>query len=407
MLKWTETLCNHPESSVPPTTLKETINPYHSDSDAEDDAEQPQIFIKDPTTSGRIYPQDATTVMYRYASIAASTMPDVLEHQHLFYFKDVHKEFGIPRAHVCTIHLPGTPVHGISGDELPSRAQARRSACFKACQKLYTSGLLDCRIVPIPDRLRAQHPYELMKTSNLPPPPESKTQGTRPYPRKQPSFWQNSLSSDLSTLYPTVIYVSKTVEGAEAFAPLILLTKEPLPDLRTFRLFFSSVALNIQFYKAAPMQFDEDRIKEIHGFTLRVHRCTMNKAIACELEDMVYFFLPLPPNWKPTADIGVDLTASVPWDIVSLASQHWAVPIKRSSPEELEVDMRDAIIQDRWIEFTRRYKVVTVRKDLTPLSKPADSPVSLIYHCRLILKSTLFFLPAWSEFWKPIWLLQM
>lgn len=392
MLKWTETLCNQSESSVPPKSLRESINPYHSDSDADDDPEQSQGCIKDPTTGGRIYLQDATTVIYRYASNAISNVPDVLEHQRLFQFQDVHKEFGIPRAHICSIHLPHTPIHAMSGDELPSKAQARRSACFKACQSLYASGILDCQLVPLPDRLRAQYKYERTKASAVVPLPEikpqgSKTQGTRPYPRMQPSFWENSSLKNPTVLYPTVIYVAKTVAGAEAFAPLVLLTKEPLPDLRTFRLFFSNIAIHIQFHKAGPMHVSEACFEEIYGFTMRVHRGTLNKAVVCTLEEMPYFFLPLPFDWQPPNDGGledVDLTGTIPWNIVSLAAQHWAVPIKRSSPEELKADLQDAIIQDRWIEFTRRYKVVAVREDLTPLSKPADSTVSHPIKCLLV-----------------------
>lgn len=383
MLHWTETLCNSFESSVPPASLRESINPYHSDSDTEDEQEHSRNFIKDPTTSGRIYLQDATTVIYRYAAKATSRAPGTLDKQRIFLFQDVHKEFGIPRAHICTINLPGTPIHQISGDALPSKAEARRSACFKVCQDLYASGLLDCQLVPLPDHLRAQHAYELSKAlvNNTTTETKPQAQGTRSYPRKQPSFWDNNLGAALSTvLYPTVIYVANTVEGAEAFAPLALLTKEPLPDLRMFRLFFSGVAIHIRSQKAAPLHVDEARMQEIHAFTTRVYRGTFNKALVCDIEDMAYFFLPMPSKWRPPTDVGLgapDIVQVIPWDLVSLAAQHWAVPIKRGSPEEIEIDLEDAIVQDRWIEFTRRYRVVTVRRDLTPLSKPADSPVSL------------------------------
>jgi endoribonuclease Dicer len=96
---------------------------------------------------------------------------------------------------------------------------------------------------------------------------------------------------------------------------------------------------------------------------------------------MLYFFLPLSSNWLPPNQFGLDssdISDDVPWDLVSLAADHWAVPINKNSPEQLELDLKDAIVQDRWIEFTRRYKVVKVRHDLTPLSKPADSPVSFM-----------------------------
>ncbi|KAF8974226.1 hypothetical protein BDZ97DRAFT_3979 [Flammula alnicola] len=405
MLRWTETLCNSPESSVPPKSLRETINPYHSDSEAEDE-EEPQNFIKDPTTGGRIYLQDATTVIYRYAANIRSRAPGILDHQRIFEFKDIHKEFGIPRAHICSINLPGTPIHKVASDDLPSKAQARRSTCFKACEKLYNLGLLDCQLVPLPHHLRAQHEYERRKAFEKDSIPEVKAPGTRAYPRKQPAFWENNPSGIPTVLYPTIISIANTIEGTEAFGPLVLLTREPLPDLPSFRLFFSGIAIHICFQKASPLHLDEVHMKDLHAFTVRICRAIMNKALTCSLEEMTYFFLPMPLGWRSPPDSGLgvpDIMESIPWELVSLAAQHWAVPIKHSSPEELEADLQDAVIQDRWIEFTRRYKVVKIRNDLTPLSKPADSPREASYENLFeFCKSKRKGLETLSNFEQPI-----
>ncbi|KDR83836.1 hypothetical protein GALMADRAFT_150895 [Galerina marginata CBS 339.88] len=376
MLRWTETLCNSAESSIPPESLRETVNPYHSDSEEEDEKETTQKFIKDPTTSGRIYLEDATTVIYRYTASIRAKVHNIPANQGIFTFKDIHKEFGIPRAHTCTINVPGTPIDKVTGDPSPSKAQARRSACFKACEKLYNSGLLDCQLVPLPYSLRAQYDFESRKAFEKDVIPDIKATGTKSYSRKPPTFWANASRGIPTVLYPTVVYIPGTDEGSEAFGPIAILTREPLPDLNPFRLFFSGIAIPIRFQKASTMQFDEERLKEIHAFTVRICRAVMNKALVCSLEDMVYFFLPLPATWRPAfnSDLDVpDITDAVPWPLVSLAARHWAVPIKHGTSEELEADLHDAILQDRWIEFTRRYKVVKIRKDLTPLSKPADS----------------------------------
>lgn len=380
MLRWTETLCNSPESSIPPTSLRETINPYHSDSDDEDDEEMNQKFLKDPTTNGRIYLEDATTVIYRYTAAIRSKVQGILPNQGIFIFKDIHKEFRIPRAHICTINCPGTPIDKVTGDPSPSKAQARRSACFNACEELYNFGLLDCRLFPLPYNLRAQYDYESRKAFEKDVVvPDVKTAGTRSYARKSPTFWSNASQGIPSILYPTIVYILGADGSSESFGPVAILTKQPLPDLNPFRIFSSGIAVPIRFQRARPIQFDEMRLKDTHAFTVRVCRAVMNKALICSLEEMVYFFLPLPLDWHPSGDNGLDIpdiTDVVPWALVSLAGQHWAGPINHDTPEEVESHLRDAIVQDRWIEFTRRYKVVKVRKDLTPLSKPSDSAVS-------------------------------
>lgn len=386
MLQWTEALCNGPESSIPPESLVELNNPYHSDSEAEDDPASVQSYIQDPTTGGRIYPQDATSVIYRYArSIHRTTSPFVLDK--IFEFKDIHKDYGITRAHICSIHLPKSPIHKISGEEYLSKAQARRAACFKACERLVYLGLLNCELVPLPNHLRAQYEYERAQALEREDPYYDRSQknitapGTRAYPRNQPIFWNKALTGTPDVLYPTVVCVAETLEKTGAFAPMVILTRQPLPNLQSFRLFFSGIPVHATFHKALPIEVDEERLKLIHDFTVRLCRTILNKALVCPVESMVYFFLPLPRLWKPPTHDPLhvpDIDAQIPWDLVKLSAAQFAVPIKFGTPEELEEDMSDAIIQDRWIEFTRRYRIVAIRRDLTPLSKPADSPVSVL-----------------------------
>jgi len=383
MLQWTEAICNGQESAIPPDSLQETINPYHSDS--EEDEDGAKHFVKEPTTSGRIYIQDATTVLYRYAASVRSLADEISENHKLFDFEDINKVFGVPKAYRCTIDFPGTPIHRISGTA-SSRAEARRSACFKACESLYHSNLLDFRLVPLPSHLRAQYEHEAQRPSTKDFTSDIRSGGTRSYPRKQPNFWSNVQKGFPTTLYPLVFYVDGKIDDTDPFGPLVLLTREPLPDFYLIRLFSSGSTIPVRSQRAAPICVDEERMKEIHAFSVRLCRAIMNKALVCKLEDMAYFLLPLPRDWRPPVNTGLyvpNISEIVPWDVVSLASKQWAVVIRNDSSEDTEADLEDAIVQDRWIEFTRRYKVVKVRKDLTPLSKPDDSIVSsCALHCR-------------------------
>jgi len=108
----------------------------------------------------------------------------------------------------------------------------------------------------------------------------------------------------------------------------------------------------------------------------------MNKPFVCPLDRMSYFFSPLASAWTPASSTKNNhqslpsIADFIPWDSVAKAADRWAVPLQAESLEALNNDINDAIIQDRWVEHTRRYFVVKVRPDLTPLSKPADSPVS-------------------------------
>jgi endoribonuclease Dicer len=68
-----------------------------------------------------------------------------------------------------------------------------------------------------------------------------------------------------------------------------------------------------------------------------------------------------------------EVVNDIPWDLVKLAADNWVTKLQM---ENLEASIEDAIVQDRWIEYTRRYYALKLRGDLTPLSKPVDSPVS-------------------------------
>lgn len=392
MLRWTESLCNTPRSSIPPHTLRETINPYHSDS--EDDDDQLQEFVKDPTTSGRIYLQDATTVIYRFASSLGIKGGRTFSHQPLFDFKDEQREFGVSRSYVCTVLLPGSPVDKISGSPSSSMAHARRSACYHACVELFKIGLLDYRLFPLSPGITAQYDQDtnigsqsviLDPTNNETFSPhgssDNKSQGTRCYPRKQPDFWPNTGSVTIASLYPTIISTDHSDEAMQPHAPILILTRQPLPSLSNTKLFFSGVPAIVRFRPGASFKVDERRLHDIYMYTIRMCRAIANKPFVCSLVHMHYFFAPLGLDWTPPDDDEKDqwgfpnVVDHIPWELVTRAAGSWAMPLKYGKAEEVAEDIEDAVIQDRWVEFTRRYDVIRTRPDLTPLSKPLDSPV--------------------------------
>ena len=93
---------------------------------------------------------------------------------------------------------------------------------------------------------------------------------------------------------------------------------------------------------------------------------------------MVYMFAPLSSSWTNDGSLGRTLD-HVPWDSVSQAGKEWAVPFSAEDYSS-EKGIGDMVVQDRMVEFTRRYYALHLRRDLTLLSHPEDSLV-----CRTIL----------------------
>lgn len=380
MLRWSEILCNSPQSSVPPRSLRETINSYHSDSDDDDDDDVGD-HIKDPTTGGRIYLQDATTVIYRFSANLRSKGIIVMENQPLFEFQDSQRESGMSRGYICTVLLPGTDVNRVSGPPSSSRALARRLACYKACGELAVAGLLDYRLFPLPSSLQAQYGYwrKTILQQEETYPREERSSGTACYPRKQPVFWTEAKSASTTLLYPTVVFATHTDDGILPGSPILILTRQALPELSAFKIFVTGVISYVHFQKAVAFSLSESRLQEVYMYTIRLCRAILNKPVVCPLEEIVYFFAPLTSDYAPSGENSLkypNVIKSIPWDLVSLAAGNWALPINDESPEAMADDLRDAVIQDRWVEFTRRYEAIKLRRDLSPMSKPTDSPVS-------------------------------
>jgi endoribonuclease Dicer len=382
---WMNSTVQNSESAIQPVAMVDSHDPYLSDSEDEDDSGH---FIKNPTTSGRIRIQDATGIIHRFAA-SISSGETVSSHVHpLFRFEGVLASQRSQPSFICTVTLPPGPhVPPVTGLPSVSRAHARRTACYQMCKELFERGLLDPQLFPRPP-LKTTHPKRIPDVCHtldhtgessfnnfLSQPAGTKKQsGLHSYPRKKPEFWKNVVALKSAILYPTVISVQDQLYG-----PLVLLTRAPLPRMSSLKLFDSGFPIAIDLKQGASFAVDAERLGDLYLYTIRVYRSIVNKPLVCTLEEMPHFLAPLNISWlgfnrKQASHWVIDeIVDDIPWDKVKLAAHNWVTEL---SAENLETSLEDAIIQDRWIEYTRRYYFIRVRRDLTPLSKPVDSPVS-------------------------------
>ncbi|KIJ70179.1 hypothetical protein HYDPIDRAFT_78543 [Hydnomerulius pinastri MD-312] len=370
--RWIDVVIRNGEAAIPPVPLKETCHPFRPD---DDDDSRSEPYIEDPTRGGRLYEQDAVAALYR---LAANTQGLHSAGRPLFATKE-----GIgsqnAREWTSTVMLPpGLPLGIVIGPTRSTPAHARRAAAYETCSQLFKHGAFDHRLFPAPQRSEAT----LGEPETA---PADKVSGNRCYPRKKTQFWANSFRLSGHRLFPVVVYV----EGPAAnHAPILLLTRQPLPHIPSFRLFFDGVSGSIQNFRGAPVVLDAQRLDALHQFTLRVCRAISNKPFTCPVENMAYFLAPLKYSQQgnPLSMATACLLDHVPWDMVALAGKEWVV---RFNLEDLRSthDVGDMVVQDRLVEFTRRYYAVQLRQDLTPLSKPEDSPreaeyANLVEYCK-------------------------
>jgi len=358
-------MCRTLESSVPRHALLETRYSDLSQHDA--GSNEAENSITDPTTGAQICLHNAVTVVHQLAWHASCHLNQNAVSSPLFEF-DIQGESGAK--HRCRVTIPG--ISGCWSPPCISRAHARRIASFQICTALFDDGLL---------------PYNLFSAigsagsanwGGLPTLGE-KHAGTRSYPRKTPDFWKRSVVP-VSRLYPTAIRMTGSSNTSKPHGPMVLLTRRPLPEIPSFKIFFSSVPATIQLTCCAPLLVDPDKLEQLYKYTLRAWETILNKPFDCPLDQVLGFFAPLNTDWNPGLGnngpfVLPQIDAQVAWDLVRLAANEFIIPTKYQNPDEIAADLEDAIIQDRWTRFTRRYEVLAVREDLSPLSKPLDSQV--------------------------------
>ncbi|KAG6813492.1 hypothetical protein H0H92_010517 [Tricholoma furcatifolium] len=323
-------------------------------------------FIQDPTTCSRLYLTDSVDAINRFASTGNGLeVPQVL-----FDFREKHVSPS-ERHFDCIVTIPG--VLRVIGPPGTSELNAKSAACFKLCQYLSLLGLLDCRFFPQMLSANTSVDEEVHHNSS-----NHKALGSRRYLRKEPNFWVNAKDTTNILLYPIVI--SSASPDGQAYAPLALLSRQPLPHLENIEVFHARVPAIVSFRRCVPLDLQETRLHELCRYTTRLCRTLYNKPLECSRDDLVCFFAPLTPDWtsidRSVSSSPFDLPSVanyIHWDLVQLAGDRYNTPIKMTTLQELEIDMHDSVILDRSAEFTRKYFVVGVRLDMSPLSKPSEN----------------------------------
>lgn len=359
---WIPVIIHNGGVPIPPSPLAENRLPFQFGDEA-DMGSWP--WIEDPVTGRRLYEYDALEALYRFVAVVQK--PD-LSGAPLLITRDI----SVPQnqqAWTCTVTLPaGLPIDHVAGPTRSTPTHARRSAAYEACVQLYEHGAFHNNLFPVPQH----HPK--LDTDGLAALAADKVSGNRCYPRKRSHFWSNSILLHKRRFFPFVVYVDP--RGVD-HAPIMLLTRQPLPHIPSFRLFFPGTSETIRNLRAPPLELDEQRMEALYLFTLRICRAISNKSLVCPLEKMAYMFAPLklPEQVDARSLDAVHLTDYISWNTIELAGKAWMVKFDLEELHTSSEGVYDLIVQDRSVEFTRRYYVARLRQDLTPLSKPEDSPV--------------------------------
>ncbi|KAM5532423.1 hypothetical protein V8D89_013917 [Ganoderma adspersum] len=362
------------DNDAPPKSTHIGFDSYESDSEGEGEDDD---HIVDVVTSARLDRSTAVPAFYRFA-VQIHALPGA-EDEKVSLSLETEERGESGSGFRYTVSFPKcTMLQNFTGGFCSTPWEARRDVCYRACEDLIRVGIMDHRCFPQLQRFPQDQSGSVNANGNAAASQDVKTANTSAtthgYPRKSPDFWKNTQSQPTTTFYPTVVAPDNT--GGDVHAPILLLTRAPIPHVPEFTLFFSGLRTTIRFFKAAPIEVTEPRLKALHGYTLRVARSLTNKPLECLPESLLCYFAPLDSSWDSNLSTHwplLSLEEHILWDAVQLAADYFAI---RLLDVNASIDDRanDTIVLDRHVEFTMRYFVVKVRHDLTPLSKADDSP---------------------------------
>jgi len=346
---WLE-FCNQPWAFLSANANDEA--PLDNTSDGE---EHYTYVISDPTTGGKVAIDDAPVALARTVEIMNASRAQPL----LFL---VYQSTLQGSVRTCSLMLRGLLDIDIEVMASDISINPYYLAAFRACASLANNGLLPSSVSASPDAA------EWRMSSTLPPLGGQK----RKFARLLPSFWKTCHKS--TRLYPMVFTFSNT---PEPHAPFVLLTFQPLPDLPTFPLFFGINMADVTTSRGTPFEVDDSQYQVLVGFSSRVVRAVTNRPYSVDADIAMQFFAPLRPGWSSMVTTLPDIKKDIDWGLADRCAQSWGIPMRFGTAEQVAPDVDDAVIVDRFSEFTRRYIVKKIRSDMTPLSKPPGDFVGL------------------------------
>ncbi|KAF9181463.1 Dicer-like protein 1 [Haplosporangium sp. Z 767] len=284
-------------------------NPMEQDEESAMDALMPTQTYRVPSTGALLTLDSAISLLHYYCSTLSGDE-----------FCSLQPHFDITpngsSGFVCDLTLPpNAPVRFLQSDHTSTKNMAKKSAAFKACEKLHALGALNDNLLPITTSVDKDDEVDEAQ-------PTEKSDKNKSYPLASPTFWSHRPTpcGDAIALYRCVIQLShddlERLGGKERYRTMCLLTYRPLPcDVAPIRL-YTEGAPRLVILKSYPsvILVDKGQIEKLQLFTLVLFQRMTRKTFQCELEGMPYFVAPLSNGSVSDNDLLLDIA----WDDVEL-----------------------------------------------------------------------------------------
>ncbi|KAM0464501.1 hypothetical protein ACHAPV_002327 [Trichoderma viride] len=254
----------------------------------------------------------------------------------------------------------GSPIKTIQGVTQRTKQLARCSAAFEACRILIEKGYIDKHLQPaFAKKLPA------MRNARISLSADKKSEYEMLI---KPRFWSLCVGPELPTvLYQTTISLSRPAALGHPSRPLILLTKNPLPDIPNAPLFFcggqtSTVRLS---HSMPPLEVTAEEIRALSGFTLRLFAHVFSKQYEAEPRELSYFIAPC----SVCSGQSKENESNIDWEVVNYVAANERLEWL-NAPKEF---FKDKLAFDPW-DGSRKFILGGINEQLKP-SDPTPAGV--------------------------------
>ncbi|KAI0595071.1 RNase3 domain-containing protein [Biscogniauxia sp. FL1348] len=202
------------------------------------------------------------------------------------------------------------PIKGAIGRRAASRQIAKCSAAFEMCIKLRKNGFLDEYL-----QSTFAKALPLMRNARL---AISSKKRHGYHMRTKPDAWSSRGKPD--KLYVTVFRLLTPESLGRPSRPVAMLTRQPLPRIARFQLFFNSQGTSELECIPLPNAINatSELIEGLTVFTLRIFKDVFSKEYKSEPEKMPYYLAPILHTHEfDFAGVGIDSHSIIDWGCIS------------------------------------------------------------------------------------------
>ncbi len=320
-----------------------------------------QALAKEADQKRYIHPDTRAMLTYRSSLVILANFVGSLPHGSEISLQADYAVVGTKGGFVCEVRLPAcSPIQSMIGNTHSSKQGAKCSAAFKMCLALLRGNWLTPYLKPT---FTKQLPA--MRNARLAISSKKKDKYAR---RAKPELW--SKLGTPTELFAAVLRLANPGAMDRPSRPLVLLTREPLPQVSRFPLFFDKAHTSEVecVMLTTPIVPSGERLEALTTFSLRVFLDVFSKTYKGTAADLPYFLAPSAEGHDFAFHSGTNASDIIDWAAVEYVDSVEQIPC---TGDEADSFFENKFLTDRF-DGSRKFFLSGVRRDFKPRDPVPD-----------------------------------